>query len=23
MNDHQRKAYLRDWVANYEIADYL
>lgn len=23
MNDNDRKSYLKDWVANYEIADYL
>lgn len=23
MNDSQKKNYLRDWVANYEIVDYL
>lgn len=23
MNDNDRKKYLKNWVANYEIADYL
>lgn len=23
MNDGQKKSYMTDWVANYELADYL